>query len=486
MIFLKKHPFILVSFFIFVLFSTNLSFAAENNNLEKEFNTLSKKFLPTAEIGVIVRDADTGAVYFSHQPQQRFTLASNTKLFTAIAALYALGADFTYQTRIFSPKRNLVANTLSKNLIWEFSGDPSFTSADLNQMVKQIKATGVDKINGDIILNTHARLPPEYPSGMSIDDLGWYYTAPTSAIIIDKNMEPYSLKANQTVGNDIDIKPAISKHYLNVINYAKTVSPQSNAYCKIYLSLSDDNTTKIYGCLPAGTPEQVEKLAYPNPFLAAKGKILDALNQNHIAFTGQILESNKSLVFDSTTYAVLAQHQSEPMIHLLSHMLKISDNIYANSIAKTLGYKLHDQGSFQGGIHAIKDILHQHAHIDTTHLTLNDGSGTSRYNLSTPYIMSELLYAAKHTPQVYENLVEALPKPNQYGSLRYRFHEFPLKNQISAKTGTMHDMSSLCGYLTTNDNRHLIFAILINHVDKRIHVAKEFENQFIAHLIRTL
>ncbi|MGD9591822.1 MAG: D-alanyl-D-alanine carboxypeptidase, partial [Candidatus Berkiella sp.] len=123
------------------------AFSNPNANFEKSFDILASQHLPNTAIGLIIQDPKTGAVLFERHAQENYYPASNTKLFTAAAALKFFGPNFQYQTSVTALIDKVKDGVLSDNLYFVFRGDPSFSSSDLAALVKQIKVKGINKIN---------------------------------------------------------------------------------------------------------------------------------------------------------------------------------------------------------------------------------------------------------------------------------------------------------------------------------------------------
>ena len=95
----------------------------------------------------------------------------------------------------------------------------------------------------------------------------------------------------------------------------------------------------------------------------------------------------------------LATHKSPPLTVILTKVLADSNNLYTESLTKTLGYTSESSGSFHAGTRAIKNILKDSLQkLNLSENRLSDGSGQSRYNLVTPSLIASLLYAMYHDP----------------------------------------------------------------------------------------
>ena len=127
-------------------------------------------------------------------------------------------------------------------------------------------------------------------------------------------------------------------------------------------------------------------------------------------------------------------------------MLKESDNVYAESLFRALA----------GGSSAqAPDREAQLLHIDEAHQIV-DGSGLSRQDLVSPATLRNVV------AQYYRDAVsrDLLPIAGVDGTLKRRMPS--LQGRVSAKTGTLDNVSSLAGWLTLKDGRRYSFAWMCN------------------------
>jgi D-alanyl-D-alanine carboxypeptidase/D-alanyl-D-alanine-endopeptidase (penicillin-binding protein 4) len=99
---------------------------------------------------------------------------------------------------------------------------------------------------------------------------------------------------------------------------------------------------------------------------------------------------------------------------------------------------------------------------DGEHLV--DGSGLSRRDLIAPEALYLLLKKA-HDPMGTSPFVAGLPVAGVDGSLAARLKRTPAEGNLRGKTGTMSNIRSLAGYVTTRDGEHLALVILINNYE---------------------
>jgi len=417
--------------------------------------------LPHATIGIVVKDASTGQLVYSKNPDKLLSPASSMKLFTAAAALYQLKPDYHFLTTIFQKHQDYYIS---------FSGDPSFTETDLTALLLNLKKNNVKIIEGNIVLDVSRFKPPFYPEGTSLDDLGWYYSAPDTAAILDKNTVAYDFISAKKPGGMVQIKPKTSPGTLTIINQVETVtSERAKDHCNLNIEIKDHNTLRLYGCLAQNSEPRTMRLAIPDPILSIEQAIKKILAKQGVALKGHMIIGKVPL-----DAKLMAKHQSDNLTTLLTYMLRESDNLYANSVTKTLGYALTQEGTNKQGIFAIKSSLLEHTKLDASQIEIADGEGT-RYNLVTPEQIVMLLANLYQNQNLHAIFINALPQAGVSGSLQERMKNTILEKKVFAKTGTMHDISSLSGYIFDRPDRPLIFSIIINGVNKPISTAKALE-----------
>jgi D-alanyl-D-alanine carboxypeptidase/D-alanyl-D-alanine-endopeptidase (penicillin-binding protein 4) len=426
--------------------------------------------IPTAQIGIVVADAKSGEILYDRNSFQAFIPASNAKLFTGAAALFGLGPDYRYATSIATNK--------SGNLYWQFTGDPSLTHEHIAEMIGNLRRAGVHRITGDIVIDSSRFSGPVYARGWCQDDLNWYCFSPITAIIIDQN----TIGVNLTPSDKLKGKASTNISDPNLRNMVKLSSDiqtvtekQAERYCSLNLEVDQQNTITMSGCWPIENKSKFLKIAVKNPERIAESYIRLYLQQHDIAWNGKITHGKKPA--DATT---LVTHESQPIKTLIYTLMKDSNNIYAESFCKTLGYKQGGTGSFQIGANAIADILQQKANIDYTQLKLVDGSGGSRYNLVTPRQLMRILFVLYHTPTLGTLYRDALPVSGKNGTLKSRMTSFDLGGNIQAKTGTLSGVSTLSGYMTTSSGRDIVFSIMMDHLVVDAKEARSLQSKITA------
>lgn len=423
--------------------------------LQTRIDTVLAGFTGDPSIGIIVKNLDTQKVLYQKNSQRSFVPASTTKLLTATAALAILGPDYQYQTSIASNGK-IQQQQLQGNLYLQFAGDPSLKQSDLKQLLQVLKHKNIKIIKGNIVVLTPNFKPYKPAPGYMWDDQNFCYAAPADAVILNHNCFKFKMWPNKTLNQPTQITTKRALEFTPIKNDVTTqLVDLSN--CPIDMSVNDKNQYHIYGCMPYRHEPYKFDVAVKNPRYYLQQFLQAWLKQNHIHLTGNIIFRMKAV-----QAAVLKTHASKPLKTLLRHMLKTSDNLYANSFYKTVGNEYSDSNAgWTTSSLAVKNVLQQLG-IETKNINLVDGAGLSRYNRLTPKLLLQILDYQYHHSTTGKAFYKALAIAGVDGTLR----DFKLQQEhvaFHAKTGNMFAVVSLAGYLRTQQ-QHLAVVIMINGI----------------------
>ena len=111
--------------------------------------------LPLASFGAFVRPVDSETPLVAVNPEASYAMASTTKVVTSLAALDLLGVNFRWRTFAFL-RGSLVEGTLLGDLLIVGGGDARLTSVELRDWFAQLRAQGLKRIAGNIVLDRYA------------------------------------------------------------------------------------------------------------------------------------------------------------------------------------------------------------------------------------------------------------------------------------------------------------------------------------------
>jgi D-alanyl-D-alanine carboxypeptidase/D-alanyl-D-alanine-endopeptidase (penicillin-binding protein 4) len=439
---------------------------------------LSRPEARLADWGILVADEDTGQRLYELNANHYFTPASNAKLFTASLALAELGPDYRWRTTLETSGHIDSNGTLDGNLVLVGRGDPNLSNREfpygesvqvdgppekvIADLADQLVARGVKHITGGVVADDSYFTYERYPPGWNIDDMTADYGAPISAIVIDDNDLEIDVVPGAGIGDRATIQAVPWAAFYHLINHVTTVrrglDPQ--------LSLSrepDSFDITVTGQVPEGSPTQQSWIAIEQPARYAASLLKHLLVERGVTVDGGTWADH--LLPNQTPppppeRELLAEHESPTLAEALRYLMKVSQNLHAECLLRTVAHERTGVGSLENGLDVEREFLARLG-IDKD-IMFFDGSGLSRYDLVTPRAVVTLLrYDARQSwGQV---LRDALPVAGIDGTLQNRMTHTLAAGRVFAKTGTLAHDNSLSGYATTLRGGHIVFSILANN-----------------------
>ena len=106
--------------------------------------------LAGAQVGVMVRDAETGEVLYARGDEARLIPASTQKLLVAAAALGTLGPDYRFRTTVLTDGKQQ-GDTLAGNLYLKGTGDPTMLPRRYEELAATLASRGIRSVEGKLI-----------------------------------------------------------------------------------------------------------------------------------------------------------------------------------------------------------------------------------------------------------------------------------------------------------------------------------------------
>jgi D-alanyl-D-alanine carboxypeptidase/D-alanyl-D-alanine-endopeptidase (penicillin-binding protein 4) len=159
---------------------------------------------------------------------------------------------------------------------------------------------------------------------------------------------------------------------------------------------------------------------------------------------------------------ILAERESAPLSSLAAHTLKVSQNMYGETLLKTLGRTAERPGSSAAGRETVAATL-SNWKVAPESIVMVDGSGLSRYNYVTAEAITTILVRMWRDERLRGPFVAALPVGAHDGTLDSRMKNSVLDRRVQAKTGTISNVRALSGYVETMAGDKLAFSMIANH-----------------------
>ncbi|WP_354692251.1 serine-type D-Ala-D-Ala carboxypeptidase [Phytobacter sp. RSE-02] len=435
----------------FIGLTTSIALNAQAANVDEYINQLPDG----ANLALMVQKVGAQEPDIDYHGKQMALPASTQKVITALAALLQLGPDFRFTTTLES-KGTVTDGVLKGDLVARFGGDPTLKRQNIRNMVAILKKSGVQKIEGNVLIDTSIFASHDKAPGWPWNDMTQCFSAPPAAAIVDRNCFSVSLYSAQKPGDLVYIRVA-SYYPVNMFSQVRTLARGSSEgqYCELDVVPGDLNRFTLTGCLPQRTDPLPLAFAIQDGASYAGAIIKAELKDAGITYTGTLLRQTQ--VNEPGT--VIASTQSAPLHDLLKIMLKKSDNMIADTVFRMIGHAHFGvPGTWRAGSDAVRQILRQQAGVDIGNTIIADGSGLSRHNLIAPATMMQVLqYIAQHDSEL--NYISMLPLAGYDGSLQYRagLHEAGVDGKVSAKTGSLQGVYNLAGFITTASGQRMAF-----------------------------
>lgn len=193
---------------------------------------------------------------------------------------------------------------------------------------------------------------------------------------------------------------------------------------------------------------------FPRPAVQAGQQLVAALRSAGVRMPRRTSVSAGATPTAATTLASVASPSIAALIALTNAP---SDNFFAEMLLKDLGARFGGAGTTVAGARVVRVQMAQSFSI---HPRLNDGSGLSRYDLTTPAQVVTLLRNLAGDPGFTRSLAVA----GETGTLHDEMKATYAQGRCSGKTGTLHDVSNVVGYCHARDGHTLAFAFLMNGI----------------------
>ena len=135
-----------------------------------------------------------------------------------------------------------------------------------------------------------------------------------------------------------------------------------------------------------------------------------------------------------------------------------SDNFFAETLLKDLGARYGAAGSTAAGSAVVRAAVATQFGL---HPRLDDGSGLSRFDRSSPIDVVSLLSEQAGNLPFYQSLAVA----GETGTLEHELRGTAAQGRCRGKTGTLIDASNVVGYCRARDGHTLAYAFLMNRIN---------------------
>ena len=494
----------------FILCCTTSIFAQSGSAVEIAQALAAEEAFSQSYIGIkVMTGAGDDLAGVNHQ--KMLVPASNMKLISTGVALSALGPDYRFTTEI-AYDGNISEGILHGNLYIVGGGDPTLGSKDtiatpltttFQQWEAAIRSAGISRIEGRIIGDGRwlegAAEDPTWQWG----DLGTYYGTGLSGLTFYENMMSFSVAPGKKTGDPVDIRPYYPSCSWMTFHYSCTTGEKGTGdklymYTSAFAPLAEirgtyglDRGTKRVDCSNK-FPEYTCAVYFKN-YLEQKG-ITCAGGAADFKLHREWMESEDTSE-NRDSLKTIGKFLSPSLSRIAFETNHDSNNLYAETLFRTLGKELRSSSCCDSSLVALKSIL-KGMHLSTSRgLHIQDGSGLSRQNLISADFFCRFLGAMMDSP-CFEDFLWSLPFPGGNGTLSHNMKNYPenLRTRIRAKSGSMNGVRCYSGYILPADyvpgtpitrdikDRTIIFSVMTNNCTSPNWKVRQLLDRFMGEL----
>jgi serine-type D-Ala-D-Ala carboxypeptidase/endopeptidase (penicillin-binding protein 4) len=417
--------------------------------------------------GVDIRSLDTGEQLFDLNAGRLMMPASNMKIVTLAAAADVLGWDHRFTTTL-ETSAPVDRGILKGDLVVRGGGDPTINTREgraaavLDEWTAELRAAGINEIDGRIIGDDQLFDDEGIGPGWAWDYLQFGYAAPVGALQFNESLATLTVRPAAQAGDPAEVTLTRGAG-LTLLNRVATVAAGSTPTIE-YRRHLDQPVLEVTGSAAAGSAPLERTVAVVNPTIFFAQSLEDGLIARGITVTGAAVDLDDvaaELAGSTAERRTIVETTSPSLREIATVLMKVSQNLYAETLLKSIGAERGGLGTFEGGLTAVRGLLASWGVADDAYVNA-DGSGLSRYNYLAPATVTAVLEREYKDERHRDAFIATLPIAGKDGAIATRMLRTRAEGNAVAKTGSISNARSLSGYVRTRDGEMLVFSILAN------------------------
>ncbi len=453
---------------------------------------------------VKVQSLDSGEVLFERDAHRLVMPASNMKIVTMAVAAERLGWDYRFPTTIESAGR-IENGLLTGDLVIVGHGDPTISDRGgsrtrvFEQWAGKLRELGITRIGGGIIRDDDAFDDDAPGEGWAWDDLSAGYAAAASALQFNENVTSVVVHTAGEPGQkaEVRVEPTFPGQGLS---YDVIIGAPNSAPSVTVVRQPFSNFVFVTGTVPKAERDYVRTITVPNPTAFYVDALLNTLGAKGIAVDRGAADIDVARTLDNRrldppeTRRILFTHLSAPLSEIGVPFMKVSQNLFGETLLNAIGlqaglepcayaFDVACRGrAVEAGRKVYEQVLGAWG-VPASELIVSDGSGLSRYDYLTANLLVTVLRRMARDPRHATLFDTTLPIMGKDGTLARRLRGTRAEGNVHAKTGSISNVRSLSGYLTTADGERLVFSIIANNFKAPAAVVDGIADQAVERLV---
>lgn len=433
--------------------------------------------VPRDRIGLYIAPIGDNEHAMTLNPSKAFNPASAIKVLPSLAALDSLSPAYQWITSVYTSGR-ISDGVLEGNLYIQGGGDPYLTVDALWDLLKNVRAQGIERIAGDIVLDDGIFESTTFDRA-AFDDRPYHlYNGRASGLLVNFWSVRFTIRAH---ADRVHIDAFPDSDRLTVVNNIK----HSNAGCtgarrRVSYGVSHGsgnvvvtfNGTLSSRCRPVVMTRAVipdtryAQYVLPGVWRDAGGTLAGSVRR------GTVPEDAVQIV----------AHPSRSLGEVVRATNKFSNNMMARHLLLTLGTVRKERGiGLDDGIQVLHDWILSKG-LDMPELHIDNGSGLSRDARISAQGLANLLrvgFFSRYAPE----FLAAFPIAGEDRALRRRDFGDDGNPRVRIKTGLLNHVRTMAGYVTSRSGDNYIVVLLVNHNGVHQGLGTRMQNAVIRYVL---
>jgi D-alanyl-D-alanine carboxypeptidase/D-alanyl-D-alanine-endopeptidase (penicillin-binding protein 4) len=408
------------------------------------------------QISIWFGEADSAEARFHWLPETPRNPASVLKLVTTAQALEQLGANHKWTTQAWA-HGEVRGGTLTGRLVIEGGGDPRLRREELRALLEQVRAAGIRRVRGDIVVDRSAFDLPQHDAGAFDGQPQRAYNVGADALLLNFSAQAVNVRTTRA-GEPVQawLEPAISGVSLD--SRLRAIEGECGDWRlrPLMQILPDGSDTRVE--LSGEMPTACESASIDIAALAGPDYARRLLLQTWREVGGSLTGSVTAGV-GSYGMRLVGRIESPPLADLVRDINRFSNNVMADHVWLTTGAQ--DNGwpaTREKATTATRTWLAAvtpGAGIDTEPL-IDSGSGLSRRTRISAAQLAAVLRRMAGSP-LFPEFAASLPIAGEDGTAK--------RTRVAAharlKTGSLNGVRAAAGYVRDENGRWLSLVVLL-------------------------
>ncbi len=454
-----------------------ISHASQPGELKSKIDKLiQSKALKQADVAIEVYSISRGERIYSHNAEKALMPASNMKLLTTATALKQLGAGYSFPTLV-AADTGLRQGIVAGNLYIKGFGDPFLVYEEMWKLTHHLAMMGLSEVKGDVVADDSYFDDQRWGADWKISGNRWY-EAQIGALSFNFNTIEVNVMPGEASGKPLIawLNPATS--YVKLVNRGSTVAKGNRRPGVDQVLENGQHKIIVSGNMGLSAKTRTAWRTVRNPTLYTATVFRDYLQQEGVKIDGTVRSGKVP-----TTAHELYTHKSKPLALVIRGLNKMSNNFTAEQILKTIGAEEKGSpGTAEKGLEVVRSFLSTIG-VSEQGLRLVDGSGLSRGNRLTPKAIIQVLVYMYNDFSLRPEYLASLAVAGVDGTMGDRLNNSSAKGMLRAKTGRIHGVAALSGYIATKEGEILAFSMLMNNFKTGIENVQKLQDRICLELM---